>query len=141
MSKFNLIFKNTRKKTFLSYSFTGNSICKLSNFALLFIDLQNDVLSWKKFWKKQRTSNFIFIFKVQLFWEGHKNVRNRPHGFDVYKVNFKTIRTISHIFVAFSEKLNFNRWLPTRISTGILEKFHCRMLHWEILTEKLGKMK
>ena len=22
--------------------------------------------------------------KVQLFWEGHKNLRNPPHGFDVY---------------------------------------------------------
>ena len=22
--------------------------------------------------------------KVELFWEGHKNVRNRPYGFDVY---------------------------------------------------------
>ena len=24
------------------------------------------------------------VCKVQLFWEGHKNVRNRPYGFDVY---------------------------------------------------------
>ena len=39
--------------------------------------------------------------------ETHKNVRNRPHGFDI-KLNFKTIRTIAHIFVASSEKLNFN---------------------------------
>ena len=22
--------------------------------------------------------------KVQLFWEGHKNLRNLPHGFDIY---------------------------------------------------------
>ena len=28
---------------------------------------------------------------------------------DVYEVNFKTIRTIAHIFVTFSEKLNFTR--------------------------------
>ena len=34
-------------------------------------------------------------------------MRNRPHGFDIYLVNVKTIRTIAHIFVAFSEKLNF----------------------------------
>ena len=34
--------------------------------------------------------------KVQLSWEGHKNWRNLPHGFDIYL-----------IFVAFSEKLNF----------------------------------
>ena len=45
------------------------------------------------------------VGKVQLFWEGHKHVRNRPYG---YLVNVKTIRTIAQIFVAFSEKLNFN---------------------------------
>ena len=41
--------------------------------------------------------------KVKLFWQGHKNVRNRPYGFEIYLVNVKTIRTI----VAFSEMLNF----------------------------------
>ena len=40
-------------------------------------------------------------------------MRNRPYGFEIYLVNVKTIRTISQIFVAFSEKLNFNgRHLP-----------------------------
>ena len=34
-------------------------------------------------------------------------MRNRPDGFDIYLVNVKTIRTIAHIFVVFSEKLNF----------------------------------
>ena len=48
-------------------------------------------------------------FKVQLFWEGHKNVRNRPYGFEIYLVNVETMRTIAQIFVAFSEKLNFKR--------------------------------
>ena len=47
--------------------------------------------------------------KVQLFWEGHKNLRNLPHGFDIYLVNFKTIRQIAQIIVAFSEKLIFNK--------------------------------
>ena len=46
--------------------------------------------------------------EVQLFWEGHKNLRNCPHVFDIYSVNVKTIRTIVQIFVAFSEKLNFS---------------------------------
>ena len=32
---------------------------------------------------------------------------NRPYGFEVDRVNFKTKRTIAHIFVAFSEKLEF----------------------------------
>ena len=49
----------------------------------------------------------ILSFKVQLFWEYHKNVRNRPYGFEIYLVNVKTIRMIAQIFVAFSEKLNF----------------------------------
>ena len=41
-----------------------------------------------------------FEYKVQLFWEGYKN----------YLVNVKTIRRMgmAQIFVAFSEKLNFN---------------------------------
>ena len=46
--------------------------------------------------------------KDQLFWEGHKNLRNFPHGFDIYLVNDKTKRKIAQIFVPFSEKLNFN---------------------------------
>ena len=45
--------------------------------------------------------------KVQLFWEGHKNVCNRPYGFEIYLVNIKTIRPIALIFVAFPEKLHF----------------------------------
>ena len=49
----------------------------------------------------------IIAIKVQLFWEGHQNLRNRPDGFDIYLVNVKTMRQIAHIFVAFSEKLNF----------------------------------
>ena len=49
------------------------------------------------------------LIKVQLFWEGHKNLRNLPHGFDIYLVNVKTMRKIAQIFVAFSEKLNFKK--------------------------------
>ena len=48
-----------------------------------------------------------YIIKVHLFWEGHKNLHDHPYGFDNYLVNIKTIRKIAHIFVAFSEKLNF----------------------------------
>ena len=50
--------------------------------------------------------------KIQLFWEGHTNVRNRPYGFEIYLVFVNTIRTIAHIFVAFSEKLNFKIFPP-----------------------------
>ena len=45
--------------------------------------------------------------KVQLFWEGHKNLHNLLHGFEIYLVNVKTMRKIAQIFVTFSEKLNF----------------------------------
>ena len=45
--------------------------------------------------------------KVQLFWEGHKNGRKRPYGFEIYLENNKTLRAIAQIFMAFSEKLNF----------------------------------
>ena len=56
------------------------------------------------------------LFKVQLFWEGH-NLRNLPHALDIYLVN---IQTIVQIFVAFSEKRNFNDkmtilWLPNNM--------------------------
>ena len=54
-------------------------------------------------------TSFEISFKVQLFWEGHKNLRNLPYGFDIYLVNVKTIRQIVQIFVAFSEKLNFTQ--------------------------------
>ena len=53
-------------------------------------------------------SIFAVSIKVQLFWEGHKNLRTLPHGFDICLVNIKTMRKIVQIFVAFSEKLNFN---------------------------------
>ena len=53
--------------------------------------------------------NEIGEIKVKFLWEGHKNVCNRPFGFEIYLVNVKTLRTIAQIFAAFSEKLNFNQ--------------------------------
>ena len=29
--------------------------------------------------------------KVKLFWEGHKNLHNIPHGFEIYLVNFTAL--------------------------------------------------
>jgi hypothetical protein len=49
----------------------------------------------------------FFFIKVQLFCEGLKNLLNRPNDFDVYLL-VKISMMIEHIFVAFSEKLNFN---------------------------------
>ena len=33
--------------------------------------------------------------KVQVFLEGHKNVRNSPYDLEIYLVNVKTITTIA----------------------------------------------
>ena len=38
---------------------------------------------------------------------------NCSYGFEIYLVNIKTRRTIVQIFVAFSEKLNFNDMLSS----------------------------
>ena len=51
---------------------------------------------------------FLLFCKDQLFWEGHKNLLNLPHGLNVCLVNVQTMRKIVQIFVSFSEKLNFN---------------------------------
>ena len=40
----------------------------------------------------------------------------RNHGFDIYLVNVKTVRTIAQIFVAFSEKLNFKKFVKSMCS-------------------------
>ena len=33
---------------------------------------------------KDEKVQLTFLHKVQLFWEGHKNLHNLPHDFDVY---------------------------------------------------------
>ena len=48
-------------------------------------------------------------------------MRNHPDGFDIYLVNVKTIRKIGHIFLVFSEKLNFT-------ILSILGGMFCRIL-------------
>ena len=63
----------------------------------------------------------IFYFKVQLFWEVHKNLRNLPHGLNGYLVDVQTMRKIVQIYLAFSEKLNFTEKkvvLPSAIDTS-----------------------
>ena len=56
-----------------------------------------------------KTETSFSLTKVQLFWEGHKQLHNLPYGFDIYLAIVKTVRQIAQIFVAFSEKLNFTR--------------------------------
>ena len=38
-------------------------------------------------------------------------MRNHPYGFEIYLVNVKTMRTIAQIFVVFSKKLNFIKYV------------------------------
>ena len=80
-------------------------------------------------WKKERTHDYLIIKSdmkhlgiVQLFWEGHKNLHNLPHGFDVYWANVKTMRKSLQIFVAFSGKLNimYEVWVQTKNQQGYL---------------------
>ena len=48
-------------------------------------------------------------------------MRNLPHGFDIYLDKVKTMKKIAQIFVAFAEKLNFNRYrLSVYSATRIL---------------------
>ena len=77
----------------------------------------NKWIDYRDFFTWERNFQNRTICKVQLFWEGHKILGNLPQGFDVYYLNFKTVRKIAQIFVAFSEKLNFTkknaaRWTP-----------------------------
>ena len=71
----------------------------------------------------------IHAFKVQLFWEGHKNLRKLPYGFDIYLVSSQTIRQIAQIFVVFSEKLNFTYLLQiedhvfAQLASGIMDHY------------------
>ena len=44
------------------------------------------------FMKHRKKSTPCGSFKVQLFWEGHKNLQDLPHSFDIYSVNVKSLR-------------------------------------------------
>ena len=62
-------------------------------------------------------------------------MRNRPYGFEIYLENVKTIciRTIAHIFVDFSEKLNFNRFDDFFFSKKLILRNVIHVLMFEIL--------
>ena len=87
-----------------------------------------------------------FFFKVQLFWEGHKNFHNLPHGFDIDLVNVKTIRKIGKIFVAFSENLNFNYMNSPDIYCQnfvifVENEWNCKTVHFHSLSTNRKIMK
>ena len=62
-------------------------------------------------------------------------MRNRPYGFEIYLVNVKTIRTIAQIFVAFSEKLNFNQ------TVSVCAHFRARTCAGAEICERMGAEK
>ena len=66
--------------------------------------LQKDKYQWDKLFSRRD----FFILKFSFSEKATKNLRILPYGFEIYTVNVKTIRQIAKIFVAFSEKLNFN---------------------------------
>ena len=53
-------------------------------------------------------SNFKLVIKVQLFWEGCKNLEQSSSRFWHYLVTSKPWAQLHQIFVAILEKLNFN---------------------------------
>ena len=80
--------------------------------------------------------SFCFSNKVQLLWEGHKNLYNLPYGFDIYLVNIKSMRKIAQIFVAFSEKLTFT--IPNNVSATSI---HSHGFSLNILYSNIEHMK
>ena len=48
----------------------------------------------------------ILVIKIQLLWGGHTNLRNLPHGFDIWLVDVNTMRMIAQIFVPFNKRPN-----------------------------------
>jgi hypothetical protein len=88
------------------------------NKGLNLLDFKPTGLEPKKLMNFLDLSGFItdldLQFEVQLFSEGYKNVHNCPYGFEIYLVNVKIMRTIAHLFVAFSEKLNFTPFIERR---------------------------
>ena len=45
------------------------------------------------------------------FLRSTQNLKNLPHGLDVYRVNVKSMREILQIFVCFSESTNFKEYI------------------------------
>ena len=57
-----------------------------------------------------------WVFKVQLFWKGHKNLAQSSLKFWHYKVLSKPWRQFHQIFVDFSEKLSFTTYLSRLVN-------------------------
>ena len=79
--------------------------------------------------KCYETDGFLFSsryreFKVQLFWEGHKNLVQSSSRFWSYYAMSKPWGRLHQFFVAFSEQLNFT-------SFSLLKNFHW-MKNWYI---------
>ena len=63
----------------------------------------------RKFWSEKEINKFTYLTKVQIFWEGHKNLFYLQLFIWYYLVASNYKWKIGQIFVAFSEYLNFNQ--------------------------------
>ena len=65
------------------------------------------------YWKSQSHNSayifYVFFYKVQVFWKGHKNLKKIFHWFWRYWLNIKTSGRFFSNFVAFSQYPNFKR--------------------------------
>ena len=97
-----------------------------------FTNLAHSEITWKRYMEKliKNKSTKNISVKVQLFWEGHKNLRNFPHDFDIYLVNVKTMRKIAQTLGAFSEKLTFKH------ISKVIKMFNKNLTHFVCLTCK-----
>ena len=55
-----------------------------SNISFLILSFLKKLINNAFEYHRENRMSSEFYHKVQLFWEGHKNLRNLPHGFDVY---------------------------------------------------------
>ena len=68
-----------------SWCWKGSACSKRLSKHKVLIHLEGRLLIIKGLMSKLVLKPNCLRIKVQLFWEGHKNFRNLPHGFDVHK--------------------------------------------------------
>ena len=76
-----------------------------------------------------------FKRKVQLFWEGHKNLAQSSSRFWRYLVMSKPWGRLRQISVAFSEKLNFNIMLTAFLKGWVMSGYEM-LTAWNCLLFK-----
>ena len=65
-------------------------------------------------WRTVLLDSFTLTHLKLIFYENITKIHAISDGLDIYLVNVQTMRKIVQIFVAFSEKLNFN-WVKVEL--------------------------